>query len=226
MKSDATCTLDENTAYANFLQRHSILSTPLAERELSVIYWTVHTKLEIDNALGNHVDTLNQDDPIWALLRAMLDRTFEYAEGSICAYITGSTASSEVIARTVIESAINLLFILVDKRDGNHFTRYLSHYFSNEEKEIDKWLSLLYGQDKDVKEVHQAAATQKQMTLVGLKTYINHALLELGLPTTDKAHKKWPNISERFQFLGLELDYRTVYAALCSQGASQFLFIE
>jgi hypothetical protein len=217
MNSDKTCIPDENSLYAEFLQRHSIISTPLVQCEAPAIYWTVRTKLEIDHDLGNHVDTLSQADPVWALLRSMLDRTFEYAEGAISAFVTGSTAASEVISRTVIESATNLLFILVDERNGNHLTQYLSHYFNNEEKEIDKWLKLVDSLTDDIKEAHQAAALQKRTALVSLKNYVNQALSELKLPTTDQVTQKWLSIAERFRLLGLELDYRTVYAALCSQ---------
>jgi len=217
MKSGKTHIPDRNTLCTEFLQRHGILSTPLVQRELSAIYWAVRTKLEVDHDLVDRVKTLNQADPVWALLRSMLDRTFEYAEGAICAYVTGSTAASEIISRTVIESAINLLFVLVDSRDGSHFTQYLSHYFSNEEKEIDRWLNLIGDLDSDTKRVHQLKAIQKRTTLISLKKYIDQALAELKLPTTEQAAKKWPNIAERFKFLGLELDYRTVYAALCSQ---------
>jgi len=147
----------------------------------------------------------------------MLERTFEYVEGAVSAYVTGSTAASEVISRTAIESAINLLFILVDKRDGSHFTQYLSHYFSNEEKEIDRWLNLADSLTENAKKIHQSKAIQKRKALVYLKNFMDKALLELGLPSTDRVTKKWPNIAERFKFLNLELDYRTTYAALCSQ---------
>ncbi|MBW4661514.1 MAG: hypothetical protein KME15_22815 [Drouetiella hepatica Uher 2000/2452] len=217
MKLSKTHIPDKNTLCSEFLQRHSILPTPIVQRELSVIYWVVRTKLEVDHDLVNRVDTLNQADPVWALLRSMLDRIFEYIEGAICAYVTGSTAASEIISRTTIESAVNLLFILVDSRDGSHLTQYLSHYFSNEEKEIDRWLNLVDSLDSDAKRVHQLKAIQKKTTLISLKKYIDQALAEFKLPTTEQAVKKWPNIAERFKLLGLELDYRTVYAALCSQ---------
>lgn len=217
MTLDKTCIPDEKTLYAEFIQRHSILSTPFVQRELPAIYWIARTKLEVDNNLRNCVDALDQLDPVWALLRSMLDRTFEYVEGAVSAYVTGSTAASEVISRTVIESAINLLFILVDKRDGSHLTQYLSHYFSNEEKEIDRWLNLADGLTEKGKKIHQSEAIQKQKALAYLKNIIDKSLLELELPTTNQVTGKWPNIAERFKFLNLQVDYRTTYAALCSQ---------
>jgi Family of unknown function (DUF5677) len=208
---------DKNTLCSEFFQHHSILPTPLIQRELSAIYWIARTKLEVDHDLVDRVDTLNQADPLWALLKSMLDRIFEYIEGAMCAYVTGSTAAAEIISRTTIESSVNLLFILVDSRDGSHLTQYLSHYFSNEEKEIDRWLDLVDALDGDVKRVHTQKATEKRTTLISLNRYIDQVLAELKLPTTEQSVKKWPNIAERFKFLGLELDYRTVYAALCSQ---------
>jgi hypothetical protein len=43
------------------------------------------------------------------------------------AYITGSIASSEIISRTAIESAINLLLILIDERKGDLLSQYIGH---------------------------------------------------------------------------------------------------
>ncbi|MEH2283473.1 MAG: hypothetical protein V7K90_19430 [Nostoc sp.] len=74
---------DANTLQAEFAERHSIILTPLVQRESDAIYWTTRTKLEIDTGLPKYVDELNQVDPIWSLLLSMLERTFEYVEGAI-----------------------------------------------------------------------------------------------------------------------------------------------
>ncbi|MDZ8187199.1 MAG: DUF5677 domain-containing protein [Nostoc sp. ChiSLP02] len=209
--------IDADKLQAEFTERHNILVTPLVQRESDAIYWTTRTKLEIDTALSNHADELNQVDPIWSLLLCMLERTFEYVQGAIVAYVTGSTAASEVISRTAIESAINLMFILIDNRNGSRFTEYLAQYFNKEKKEINMWLKLTYNMTDDAKQIHLSKAIDKRNSLTALEQYINKALLEISLPTTDKVANKTVTIKEKFQFLGLELDYQTVYAALCSQ---------
>ena len=216
-------TLQENNSYKpdtlcdEFIRRHDILTTQMVRHELNAIYWTTRTKLEIDNDLNNHIEELDHLDPLWGLLRSMLDRTFDYVEGSIVAYVTGSTASSEIISRTAIESAINLLFILVDDRRGNRLTQYLAYYFENEQREIDKWVKATSNLTGEAQKAHQLATTEKRERISKLQEITDSSLLQVSLPTTKTLVTKWPNISERFNLLGREVDYRTIYAALCSQ---------
>jgi hypothetical protein len=207
-----------DTLCGEFVHRHDILATQLVRRELPAIYWTIRAKHEIDADLGNHTEKLDHVDPLWGLLRSMLDRIFEYTEGAIVAYATGSTASSEVISRTAIESATNLLFILVDERKGNRLTQYLAHYFDNEQREIDQWLKATSSLAGEAQKVHRLAAIEKRNRISKLQEATDSSLSQIGLPKTEGLVSKWPRkISERFKLLGLEIDYRTVYAALCSQ---------
>ncbi|MBE0672535.1 MAG: hypothetical protein IH588_18310 [Anaerolineales bacterium] len=206
-----------DTLLDDFIHRHNITATPFVKRELNAIYWTIRSKLEIDNDLNNHAEKLDHLDPLWGLLRSMLDRIFEYVEGAIVAYVTGSTASSEIISRTVVESAVNLLFILVDDRKGNRLTQYFAHYFENEQKEIDNWAKATSQLTGKAQKVHQAATTEKRKQINELQKATDYSLLQIGLPATKDLAVKFPPISKRFELLKLDVAYRTVYAALCSQ---------
>lgn len=217
MTPEENSTYNPDTLCDEFVHRHDILATQLVRRELPAIYWTIRAKHEIDADLGNHTEELDHVDPLWGLLLSMLDRIFEYTEGAIVAYATGSTASSEVISRTAIESAINLLFILVDERKGNRLPHYLAYYFDHEQKEIDQWLAATSSLAGEAQKVHQLAATEKRNRISKLHEATDFSLSQIGLPATKASAAKWPNISERFKLLGLEVEYRTVYAALCSQ---------
>jgi hypothetical protein len=53
-----------------------------------------------------------------------------------------------------------------------------------------------------------------------VKEHTNKAMSQVGLPTTEQIDSKWPTIAGRFKALRLEVDYRTIYAALCSQSHS------
>ncbi|HRQ41135.1 MAG TPA: DUF5677 domain-containing protein [Chloroflexota bacterium] len=200
-----------------FAHRHNLLDTQLVRHDLLAIYWTTRTKLEIDASLETHTKELDHLDPLWALLRSMLDRIFEHVEGAIVAYVTGSPASSEVISRTAIESSINLLYILDDERKGDRLSQYLAHYYSNEQRELDQWLKAASKLAGEAQKVHQLAATEKRTRIHKLQGITDLSLSQVGLPTTRASATSWPKISERFRLLGLEIDYRTVYAALCSQ---------
>lgn len=189
--------------------------TGIVQQELLAIYWTARTKLEIDQALGLYASNSNpQNEPTWGLLRSMLDRTFEHAEASIVSYLTGSPASSEVIARTTVEAALNIMYILQGDRISR-LNQYFTHYFENEEKEIARWLAVTSSMDEADAEVQRSAAQKKRTALKLLQDFIERANSELGVKVLGNG--KWPNITERFRILGLELDHRTIYAAMCSQ---------
>ena len=217
MASEKDFLFDPDYACKDFAHRHNILNTPMVQRETLAIYWTLRTKLEVDNELKEHTEKLNQTDPLCALLLSMLDRTFEYTEGSIAALVTGSTASSEVITRTVVESAINLLVVLVDDKNGSRLSQYFACYFDKEQEEIDKWIKLAANMKGEESDVHRSSALGKRNAINQLKQYTNTALSQIGLPTTEKLEKRWPDVAGRFHCLKLDIDYRTLYAALCSQ---------
>jgi len=210
-------TYDLNELIDDFVRRHDIVKTQMVQRESLSIYWTVRTKLEVDAELGIRGDELTKTESLWALLLSMLDRTFEYLEGSIVAYVTGSTGASEVISRTVVESAVNLAYILVDEEGGNRLTRYFSQYFETELEEIERWLKLSEDMTGEAKSVHRSSALNKRVAINWLREHIDAALSQIGLPTTEQTSSKWPTVAKRFEALGLEVAYRTTYAALCSQ---------
>jgi|GEM_PF-1505544 len=215
MKSEKAYITDPRIVCEEFIQRHSIVMTEIVQQELLVIYWTVRTKLEVDQEVGLYANnSVAQNEPTWGLLRSMLDRTFEHAEASIVSYLTGSPASSEVISRTAVESALNILYIIKGDRVSRLY-QYFTHYFENEEKEIARWLTLTSSMDEADAAVQRSAAQKKRTALKSLQGFIDKATLELGLKVLEK--RKWPNIAERFKLLGLELDHRTIYAAMCSQ---------
>ena len=71
----------------------------------------------------------------------MLDRTFEHVEGALSAYVTGSMASAEVIARTSVEAALNVRYILAgDKLE--RLRAYFHFYFEKVDKDVKNWLNL------------------------------------------------------------------------------------
>ncbi len=197
----------------DFTKRHDILLTGLVQREIPAIYWTVHTKNVVDSALSSHADDL-MVEPTWGLLRVMLDRTFEHAEASIIAFITGSPASAEVIARTVMESAINVMCIFEGDRIERLF-QYFSHYINQERRELERWKSLLMKMDEKEAVIHRRHIDKKEQALDKLDEFVSNAKNQIGIKNDSGA---WNDkIADRFKLLGFETSYRTVYAAMSSQ---------
>lgn len=170
---------DSDWLLDDFIKRHNILLTDLVQQEILGIYWTVRAKNEIDSALSSFVDTL-MTEPTWGLLRSMLDKVFQHVEGSLVAFITGSPASAEVIARTVVESAMNLMYILDDDRINRLF-QYFSYYINQEREELNKWENLMKNMDEKEANIHRLHINQKRQYLDQLETFVNNARNQIGI---------------------------------------------
>ena len=206
-----------NQLYADFLARRSLQRTPSTDKELEVVCQIYSASRSIDSAVSKRTDSLNSSDPLWALLHTMLVRVQAHVEAAIVSYCTGSVQSSEVLSRVAIEAAINVIFIIADARQGSRLSQYFAHYFQNEERELDKWEKAASKLSSDARRINISAAASTRSGLPGLQLILDKVLSEVGLPVTRELKARWPNVAERFTQLGLELDYRTVYAALSSQ---------
>ena len=169
---------NQDSICADFAKRHNLLVTGLFQREIPAIYWTVHAKLEVDSALSSKAEALNSK-PSFGLLLSMLDRAFEHVEGSIVAFITGSPASSEVIARTVVESALNIMYIL-DKDLNNGLIQYFSSYINQERKELKRWSELTKKMNEKESKIHHLHINQKELTINKLEIFINNFKNQIG----------------------------------------------
>ncbi len=204
---------DSDELLDDFIKSHYILSTGLVQREIPAIYWTLRARREITSALSSRVEGLITE-PTWGLLSSMLDRVFEHVEGSIIAFVTGSPASAEVIARTVVESSLNVMYILKDDRINRLF-QYFSYYINQERKELKRWSVLAIKMEKKEAHIHNLHIEQKRQALDTIETFVKNANEQIGIKIVNGV---WPKtIEERFKLLGFEVDYRTVYAAMCSQ---------
>jgi hypothetical protein len=204
---------DSDSLLDDFTKRHDILLTDLVRHEIPAIYWTVHTKNVVDSALNSRAEALIAE-PTWGLLRVMLDRTFEHAEASIIAFITGSPASAVVIARTVMESAINVMCIFEGDRIERLF-QYFSHYINHERKELERWKNILIKMDEKEAVIHRQHINKKKQVLDKLDEFVSNAKNQIGIK--NNCGKWHDTIADRFRLLGFETSYRTVYAAMSSQ---------
>lgn len=170
---------DSDELLDDFNKRHNILLTDLVQHEISGIYWTVRAKYEIDSALSSCVDTL-MTEPTWGLLLSMLDKVFKHVEGSLVAFITGSPASAEVIARTVVESAVNLMYILDDDRINRLF-QHFSYYINQERKKLNKWENLIKDMGEKEADMHRLHINKKRLALDQLETFVNNARNQIGI---------------------------------------------
>jgi hypothetical protein len=196
-----------------FAENHGISPKLITGYEVEAVYWLEHSKTVIALSVSSHVERL-VNEPTWGLLQAMLDRAYEYAAASLILYIVGQPSSGEVVARTTVEAAINVLYIL----NGNRIERlwqYLSSYIATERRQNKLWLDTISEYSDEDKQAHLSAMAQKEKALNLSEKFLNRAFQQMGFPS--RADASWPSLFDRFKTLGKATSYRTVYAAMCSQ---------
>lgn len=204
-------------AVDQFAKRHYILNTELVQRDHLAIYWTTAANILVHSGHNSLPDKVLVAEPTVGLLLNMLDRTFEHVEGAIVAYDTGSMASSEVIARTAVESAINAMYIMAGDK-VSRLAAYFYSYLDSSGNQVNKWLKTITRMSGAEAQAHREAANRRQGALKNLKAFVDHAISQMPSSEKNTQPFKWPNtIVERFNALGLESTYRTVYVRMSSQ---------
>lgn len=153
------------------------------------------------------------EEPTWALIRSMILRGFAHADAAFISLATGSVATTEVIARTVLECALNVLFILKKDRSGRLYD-YLAAYVTKKHAELSRWENMLDEMPPATAEVNKNQIERKREAVDHQATIAKEFADGAGIT---RPAEPWPKIGERFRVVGSELDYRVLYAAMCSQ---------
>ena len=196
-----------------FAATHEISPHRITGHEIEAVYWLEFSRTAIAHSVNQSIERLT-NEPTWGLLQAMLDRVYGYAAASLILYVVGRPFSGEVVARTTVEAAINVLYIL----NGNRVERlwqYFSSYIATERRQNRLWLDAISGYSDEDKQIHLSAIARKERALSGSEQILRGAFQQMGF--TPNSDASWPNLFDRFRVLGKATSYRTVYAAMCSQ---------
>lgn len=169
------------------------------------------------NALAElHIDRL-QNEVAWSILHDMYKKCHEFTGGTLATFLTGHIGSAEALCRTAIESAVNLLYASCGDDVGNTIA-YFRSYIATERQQNKAWLKSVENSNfpTEGKEDHIARIKSKEECL---NMYEEALKSSLSLVSIDYENHQgvWPSTFDRFLKIGKEVDYRTVYAALCSQ---------
>jgi hypothetical protein len=194
-----------------FSRDHHLTIPPylaVAGNDLTIV---IGAKQAIDSELGTNAQALLQSaDPTWAITHTMLDRVYEQLEGAFIALFTGSWSSVEIICRATIEAAINVSYVL-QTDTPMRVSQYFSHYFDEAGKALNKLEPIEHIADSD----RFCSTNNARGLLKQRKQYLETVLRLDGIPVGATG---WPKqIAERFRAVGKELEYREIYATLCSQ---------
>lgn len=153
-------------------------------------------------------------DPTNGLLIKLLDRSYETAAGALALITIGHLREAEILSRSVFESSVTTAFI-AKEMPSERLAQFFRSYVRNEREQNVKWSKDVEGAPTEIKKGHEARITQKNGTMDAYEQFIDGFIAHCGIDT-EKTHK-WPGLIDRLTELGRRIDYRTVYAAMCSQ---------
>lgn len=147
----------------------------------------------------------------------MNGRAMEQAAACLVLYSHGYYAPAEALCRTVVEASVNLYYCSL----GDSCARVMSYFRSHietERKQNKSWQSSVRDSSypEGAKAIHEQRIRNKDEALATYEAVLTEAFAQIGLHYS-QASKEWPSIFDRFKAINKEVDYRTVYAALCSQ---------
>ena len=152
-------------------------------------------------------------NPVDGLLATLAYRAFTSVCGSLSLVATRQLQEGEVVARAVVESAVNALYILQEDAESRLLQFFFS-YIDAERTQNQRWRRTLATHDSVEALEHGKRIEQKALALDEYERFLGSLAAHANIAQPSRA---WPKIDRLFQAIGRELDYRTVYAALCSQ---------
>jgi hypothetical protein len=160
-------------------------------------------------------DSLLATEPTFGLLHHLSERIYEQLTGGLICFAAKHAAASEVVSRVVIESSVNLRFILSGHRESLVLA-WLRSYVDQDEAQISRWERALASIPGEI--VAQAARLEtRRQVLEARRRFLEQTEVEFRSQCTIDTTVRWPNVADRFERIGETLAYRTVYARLSSQ---------
>jgi len=166
-----------------------------------------------ENMIASGVE--NSSDPVDGLLITTTMREFNTVTGSLALIAIGHLQESEVLARSIVEGVTNTLYI-ISKDPVDEFLKFFHTYIKTERNHNELWKKSVENINVKEKTAHLKRIAKKDKALDEYESFLNIFSRHIGgiYPPTDE----WcSNLYERFKTIGSEVEYRTIYAALCSQ---------
>lgn len=160
------------------------------------------------------LDQLDPTDPTGGLLAKLIDRAHETAAGALALVALGHFREAEILARSIMESSVTTAYI-VHRAPKERLVGFYDAYIKQERAQNKKWEADLGTLPQDARQDHEARIRNKNEVLDHYDQFVSKLSAHFGLES-GKA-KGWPKLINMLTELGQRIDYRTVYAAMCSQ---------
>lgn len=145
----------------------------------------------------------------------LMSRNYEHAQAMLVALATGSPASCEALGRTVVEGAVNLMY-LATLGDASTLVAFLDSWVREHDKKLAEWRKRVQGSE-DADQIGKMIAERKGL----VDGYLNYlSLIQTQCQIEDaQGANIWPStLLKRFEQLGRQTDYYESYHRL--SGAS------
>lgn len=171
---------------------------------------------EVNKLAEEHIKRL-QHEVAWSILHDMYAKCYEFTGGALATFLILHIGSAEALCRTAVESAVNLHYASCRDEVGNVLA-YLRDYIRTERTQNKAWLKSVENSDYPVnaKDHHKAKINDKERSLTLYEDLLRKSLSSIHIDY-DNYPGSWPSTFDRFSKIGKEIDYRTIYTALCSQ---------
>lgn len=154
---------------------------------------------------------IERNNPFDGFFINMLNRASNTFGGMVSLLTTGHLQDAEVLSRTLTESSITIQFLL--KGDSEQkLAHYLASYYVGQKWKNNKWQSAI-----------SEAEIHPHNNLIQEKNESEEKAKEICKYFIEAAGGKWPekpqsaSVDKMFKELGKEVEYRTVYRAMCGQ---------
>ena len=192
----------------DFADRHGLVLSNVLENEAPAIRAANKTHRAINEGYVS-LEESQFSDPAVGFLLNMLHRNFEHVEAAIVAFVSGSGAAADVIARASTESSVSIRYVLSGDRVRRLYA-YFIHYLDDVDQQVRKWRAATNGLRGDELMLHRRACEQRSHANAELRRVIENLFPEID--------QKWPKtIAERFSALGSDVEYRTIYTRMSAE---------
>lgn len=185
-------------------------------REVAIAVESVYEANEIAVSYLGEIDPQENSTGlrIHALLN-LLGRVFEHAQAMLVALATGSPASSEALARIVVEGSINIAY-LATKGNSATLVRFFRTWLTEHERKLNDWKAEISAAPYAARVT--AMIEERRQLVAGLSAYVDQVEEHCSLKEA-KVVPEWPkSLFKRFEALGRQTDYYESYHRL--SGAS------
>lgn len=148
-------------------------------------------------------------------LRNLSDRVYEQSVGMLVCLGTGSAAAAETVARTVIEGAFNLQFIVSKDHESRLFA-FFHCYLREHGEKLDGWQRDLMERSPGSGQRFELKGIEDQrVVLQHMLKFVEDLRAGLGLDQPEQLARYWPkSLSKRCKETKSSADYLTSYHRL------------